>query len=143
MKNVQKGFTLIELMIVVAIIGILAAVALPAYQSYIKKAAYSEVVSGMASVKTAIGVCYSQTPSLPACDTAAELGIVLPTGMTTGALASVAITATTAAIVATPRAYKGVLASETCTLSPTADATTGTISWQYSGGCLDQGYVKN
>ncbi|MGD9788322.1 MAG: pilin [Sulfuricellaceae bacterium] len=54
MKQVQKGFTLIELMIVVAIIGILAAVALPAYQDYTKRAKVSEVMLAASSAKTAV-----------------------------------------------------------------------------------------
>ena len=58
MKNIsQKGFTLIELMIVVAIIGILAAIALPAYNNYTDKAKYSEVVMATAPIKTALSVC--------------------------------------------------------------------------------------
>ncbi len=54
MKRVQQGFTLIELMIVVAIIGILAAVALPAYQDYTKKAKVSEVVLAASSARTCL-----------------------------------------------------------------------------------------
>jgi len=60
MKFLQKGFTLIELMIVIAIIGILAAVALPAYNNYTDKARYSEMVMAVAPMKTALSVCAQQ-----------------------------------------------------------------------------------
>ncbi len=69
MKRVQQGFTLIELMIVVAIIGILAAVALPAYQDYTVKAKVSEVVLAASTCRTAITEAVQTSPgSLPSTD---------------------------------------------------------------------------
>ena len=64
MKHLQKGFTLIELMIVVAIIGILAAVALPAYQDYTVRAKMSEVILAMSACRTSITEVY-QTGGTP------------------------------------------------------------------------------
>ena len=68
MKQVQKGFTLIELMIVVAIIGILAAVAIPAYSNYTKKAKFTEVTQATQAMKSALEACQSDTGDLTYCN---------------------------------------------------------------------------
>ena len=142
MNTMQKGFTLIELMIVIAIIGILAAIAIPSYQNYIKKAAYSEIPLAMSSIRTAVDTCYGIEKSLAACDTAASIGETLPTGLTGKALNKIEMTANSAIVTATPNAYKGIEAGDTCVLTPNADASDRLI-WTYSGACLTKGFVKN
>ena len=77
-RNLQKGFTLIELMIVVAIIGILAAVALPAYQDYTKRAKISELILAASSCRTSVTESYASGNSFAAnnwgCENTATAG---------------------------------------------------------------------
>ena len=73
MNTAQKGFTLIELMIVIAIIGILAAIALPAYQDYTNRAKMSEVITFASAGKTAVAETFQNTGDVPATNAAAGL----------------------------------------------------------------------
>lgn len=75
MKKVQQGFTLIELMIVVAIIGILAAVAIPAYQDYTIKAKMGNALTAVDSIKTAVAVCIQEAGGVTTNCTTGSFGI--------------------------------------------------------------------
>jgi type IV pilus assembly protein PilA len=99
MKRIQDGFTLIELMLVVAIIGILAAVALPAYRDYTLKAKVSEVLLAASACRTAITETVQTASTLPlaggwGCEVAAGAGTKYVRSVETSATGSIAVTVT-------------------------------------------------
>lgn len=128
MKKVQQGFTLIELMIVVAIIGILAAVALPAYQDYTVRAKVSEVLLAMSSCRTSVTEVFQSGNTLPAADDAAW-GCTLGTSAASKYVASLSVAAT-GAITATSASsgVGGTANSKTITMTPYSDAAASTAA---------------
>ena len=122
MKTLQKGFTLIELMIVVAIIGILAAVALPAYQDYTIRAKMSEVILAMSSCRTSITEVYqSGPPTAPALD---GWGCEILTASQQTKYVSAVHTDLNGVVKATVQGIATVVNTSVVTLLPLSDATT-------------------
>ncbi len=143
----QKGFTLIELMIVVAIIGILAAVALPAYQDYTVRAKMSEVVLAASGPKSAIAETFQSNSAMPLDQAAAGLPAVADTATKMVTSVTYARTsATVAAVTALATAAVGgdVATTQGVKLTATGDVPTGKVSWACTGvGTIKEKYLPS
>jgi type IV pilus assembly protein PilA len=127
MRSIQKGFTLIELMIVVAIIGILAAVALPAYQDYTVRAKVSELILAASSARTAISEKFQANPG----DTAnAGVGVNIPV---VGKVSASSVSNSGTIVVNGSTVGTSVGQAVTLTVTPTFDTVNGTITWACQG----------
>lgn len=136
MKQVQQGFTLIELMIVVAIIGILAAIALPAYQDYTARAQMTEAMSLSGGAKTAVAETWQSTGAWPTSNASAGLA---PAANITGTYVSQVAVGNNGEITATLKGASPVVAGlqgKYLRLSP-ADAI-GSVTWTCSSDADDK-----
>lgn len=135
--NTQKGFTLIELMIVVAIIGILAAIALPAYQVYTKKAEFTEVILAAATVRTNIDTCFQGRGDyiLTNCDSIAKVSIDASGVTAANNVKSISIAPVTALVTATGETR---VDNATYTLLPTVSGDS--LTWTAGGTCIAAGF---
>ncbi|MFA6164340.1 MAG: prepilin-type N-terminal cleavage/methylation domain-containing protein [Methylobacter sp.] len=130
MQKAQQGFTLIELMIVVAIIGILAAIAIPAYQDYITRSKFADVISASDAYKTAVSMCMQDNAGSPATCDAGSNAIPAKATNPTPNIASIDVAA--GVVTGTATAPAG---SYTSILTPTMDASNAIIKWTQSGTC--------
>ena len=141
MKAVNKGFTLIELMIVVAIIGILAAIAIPAYQNYTKKAKFTEVVIATGPYKTAVELCTYDKGTVTGCtngttgsgytikNETTKIGLVKSITVADGVIKADAVGADNTA--------EQGLNGETYILTPALSGEK--VTWSVSGSCKAKG----
>ena len=143
MKKVQQGFTLIELMIVVAIIGILAAIAIPAYQDYTIRAQVSEGLNLVAGSKAAVTEFYQDQGRYPA--NQAEAGLANATDINGNYVQQVAVTANTGVLTVTYSNTGNQSANaniNTATLIMTPTDSGGSIDWDCTGGTILSGNLK-
>lgn len=132
--KINSGFTLIELMIVIAIIGILAGIAIPQYGNYSKRAKFSEVIVHTADRKSAVNLCAQETNSLASCSGDNAVGSYpgIPDDVTTGLGSHIASITTTAGVI--QATTNNQLDSVTYILRPVKSP--GSVTWTSEGTCI-------
>lgn len=137
-KKSTAGFTLLEFLAVMVLVAVLAVIAVPIYDSYVKKARFQNVVMAAELYKTQVTACIQSLGTLTGCD-ANTNGIA-----TTTALASTYVNGATVAnglITVTATAIGG-LASETYILTPSYTAGASVVTWVASGTCITKNYCS-
>lgn len=136
-KARNAGFSLMELMITIAIVGIIAAIAIPSYLDYTKKAHYSEVVRSTGPYVIGVAECYHRTGSFTGCNGGVD-GVPNNIRSTTESIAT--ITVKDGQITVVPSEEYGISPEDTYVLTP--KETNHVISWHSSGGGVTKGLAK-
>lgn len=133
----QYGFSLMELMIAMVIIGILAAVGIPTYHRYTQRAEFSELIHATAPYKLGVSECYMLTQTLSDCNAGEEQ---VPEAIENGKGLTQSVTVAQGVVVATPKDLHGFSSEDTYVLTP--DVENHHLTWQSSGGAVSKGLAK-
>lgn len=133
----QRGFTMMELMITIAIVGIIAAIAIPSYLDYTRKAYYSEIVRATGPYAVGVAECFHTLGTLTGCN-AGENGI--PEGINEPSGGVEKLEVAEGKITVTPVKNHGIDSEDDYVMTPTI--TNNVISWTTSGGGVTKGYAR-